>query len=93
MKISASIPKVSVRQLKAARALLAWSQEEMAIAAAVSIPTVKRLEAQTGPLGGRSQTGDKLVAALQTAGIEFIDENGGGEGVRLQKRNASKKPR
>ena len=47
-----SIPKVSIRQIKAARALLAWSQEELAEKSGVSTPTVKRLESSDGPLGG-----------------------------------------
>jgi predicted transcriptional regulator len=80
-----SILKVSIRQVKAARALLAWSQEQLASAAGVSIPTIKRLEAQDGPLGGRSKTAQQIEAALKEAGIEFIDENGGGPGVRLKK--------
>jgi transcriptional regulator with XRE-family HTH domain len=83
---SKSILKVSIRQIKAARALLDWSQEQLASEADVSVPTIKRLEAQDGPLGGRSETGDKIRAALQAAGIEFIDENGGGPGVRLRRR-------
>jgi transcriptional regulator with XRE-family HTH domain len=85
-----SILKVSIRQLKAARALLAWSQEQLATAADVSVPTIKRLEAQEGPLGGRSETGDKIRLALEGAGVEFIDENGGGPGVRLRKRSKEK---
>ena len=85
-----SILKVSIRQLKAARALLAWSQEQLAAAAYVSIPTIKRLEAEDGPLGGRSETGARIRLALETAGIEFIDENGGGSGVRLRKRQQKK---
>jgi transcriptional regulator with XRE-family HTH domain len=84
---SKSILKVSIRQLKAARALLAWSQEQLADAASISIPTIKRLEAQEGPLGGRDETAMKIHAALESAGIEFIDENGGGPGVRLRKRH------
>jgi transcriptional regulator with XRE-family HTH domain len=80
-----SILKVSIRQIKAARALLAWSQEELAVAADVSIPTIKRLEADDGPLGGRRETATKIRMALQAAGVEFIDENGGGPGVRLTK--------
>jgi transcriptional regulator with XRE-family HTH domain len=80
-----SILKVSIRQIKAARALLGWSQEELAAAAQISIPTIKRLEAGDGPLGGRSETGDKIRKALQAAGIEFLDENGGGLGVRFRK--------
>jgi predicted transcriptional regulator len=80
-----SILKVSVRQIKAARALLAWSQDDLAAAADVSIPTIKRLEAQDGPLRGRSETGKKMISALEIAGVEFLDENGGGPGVRLRK--------
>jgi hypothetical protein len=51
-----------------------------------SIPTIKRLEAHDGALGGRHETGTKIRSALERAGIEFIDENGGGPGVRLRKR-------
>jgi hypothetical protein len=52
----------------------------------VSIPTIKRLEAHDGALGGRHETGTKIRFTLETAGIEFIDENSGGLGVRLRKR-------
>lgn len=88
-----SIRKVSIRQLKAARALLGWSQEELATAADVSLPTIKRLEAVEGWLAGRQTTGHKIRTALELAGIEFIDENGGGPGVRLRKRQRAKKPK
>jgi transcriptional regulator with XRE-family HTH domain len=80
-----SILKVSIRQIKAARALLGWSQDQLAAAAKVSIPTIKRLEAHDGVLGGRADTGEKIEAALKNAGVVFIDENGGGPGVRLRK--------
>ena len=80
-----SIPKVSIRQIKAARSLLAWSQEQLAESAEVSLPTIKRLEANDGPLGGRSETSVKIQSTLERAGVEFIDENGGGPGVRLRK--------
>jgi predicted transcriptional regulator len=83
-----SILKVSIRQVKAARALLAWSQEQLANVADISIPTIKRLEAQDGPLGGRNETGTRIRRALESAGVEFIEENGGGPGVRLRKRPA-----
>jgi predicted transcriptional regulator len=81
-----SILKVSIRQIKAARALLGWSQDDLAKNSGVSAPTIKRLEAAEGDIGGRSVTGESLVAALQEAGVEFIQENGGGAGVRLAKR-------
>lgn len=80
-----SILKVSIRQIKAARALLSWSQEELASAAGVSIPTIKRLEARDGPVGGREETAIRIIDSMRAAGVEFIDENGGGVGVRLRK--------
>jgi transcriptional regulator with XRE-family HTH domain len=88
-----SILKVSIRQLKAARTLVGWSQEELASAANVSLPTIKRLEAVEGLLGGRRTTAQKIQAALEKAGIQFIDENGGGPGVRLRKRQRAKQPK
>ena len=88
-----SILKVSIKQIKAARALIGWSQEELADAANVSLPTVKRLEAADGLLGGRISTVENIRCALETAGVEFIDENGGGPGVRLRKRQRSNTPR
>jgi predicted transcriptional regulator len=81
-----SILKVSIRQIKAARALLDWSQDDLAKESGVSAPTIKRLEAVDGHVGGRAATGRSLVEALQRAGVEFIPENGGGAGVRLTKR-------
>jgi transcriptional regulator with XRE-family HTH domain len=76
---------VSVRQVKAARALLAWSQGALAEASGVSEPTVARLEAQDGDLGGRVDTGAKILAALEAAGVIFLEDNGEGPGVRLHK--------
>jgi hypothetical protein len=59
----------------------------------VSEPTVARLESADGELGGREDTAQRLRAAIEAAGVEFIDENGGGPGVRLKKakREARKK--
>ena len=81
-----SILKVSIRQVKAARALLGWSQDDLAGAAGVSIPTIKRLEATDGLLGGRAETSAKILNTLQSAGVEFLAENEGGMGVRLRNR-------
>jgi predicted transcriptional regulator len=80
-----SILKVSIRQIKAARALVGWRQDELAHRSGISLPTIKRLEASDGALGGRADTAGKLVTALQEAGVIFIDENGEGPGVRLRK--------
>src|SRR4051794_34395035 len=75
---------VTTRQIKAARALLAWSQADLAQHSGVSEPTVARLESLDGDLGGREHTAEKIRAAIENAGVEFIPENGGGAGVRLK---------
>jgi predicted transcriptional regulator len=80
-----SIPKVSIRQVKAARSLLGWSQADLAAASGVSIPTIKRLESEDGALGGRASTGAAIRNALEQAGIIFLEPNGEGAGVRLRK--------
>ena len=78
-----SILKVSIRQVKAARALLGWSQKDLAKVSGVSEPTIKRLEAGDGDLGGRQTTIDAIRAALESAGAEFT--NADQPGVRLRK--------
>jgi transcriptional regulator with XRE-family HTH domain len=78
---------VTTRQIKAARALLGWSQADLAKRSGVSEPTVARLESMDGELGGRELTAEKIQAAIEGAGVLFIDENGGGSGVRLRKRS------
>ena len=74
---------VTVEQLRAARGLLGWSQSELAARAGLSLPTVKRLEAGFGPRVSNEARG-KMQQAIEAAGIEFIDENGGGLGVRFK---------
>jgi predicted transcriptional regulator len=83
---------VTTRQIKAARALLGWSQGDLAQHSSISEPTIARLESVNGPVAGRPKTADKLRGALEKAGIQFIDENGGGPGVRLCKQR-QKKPK
>jgi transcriptional regulator with XRE-family HTH domain len=75
---------ITVEQLRGARGLLGWSQTELASRAGLSLPTVKRVEAGLGPRVS-AEARAKLQKALEAAGIEFIDENGGGPGVRLKK--------
>jgi transcriptional regulator with XRE-family HTH domain len=75
---------ITIEQLRAARGLLGWSQTELASRAGLSLPTVKRVEAGFGPRVSDDARG-KLQRTLETAGIEFIDDNGGGPGVRLKK--------
>lgn len=79
---STTIPRLRMR---AARALTGLSQPEVAAAAGVSVPTLKRAEAG-GPIKVADETVQAIARALEKAGVEFIPENGGGAGVRLRKR-------
>lgn len=76
---------VDFSQLRAARALAGLSQPEVAEAAGVSVPTLKRAEAG-GPIKVAEETILAIAKALEAAGVEFIPENGGGAGVRMKKR-------
>jgi transcriptional regulator with XRE-family HTH domain len=72
-------------QCRAARALLNWSQQDLAAKSGIGIVTVHQLEAGTNQ--PRRATIDVVRRAFEGAGIEFIDENGGGPGVRLKKKD------
>jgi transcriptional regulator with XRE-family HTH domain len=69
-------------QCRAARGLLDWSQERLAREAGVGIVTIRQLEAGTNQ--PRRATQDVIRRAFEAGGVEFIDENGGGAGVRLR---------
>lgn len=77
---------ITPEQCRAARGLLAWNQQELAQRARVGVVTIHQLE--TGVSRPRASTLDVLRRAFEAAGVEFIDENGGGAGVRLRKRSA-----
>jgi len=76
--------------IRAARALLRWDQSNLAKASSISLPTIKHLESKPGALEAHTSTVAALTCALENAGIQFIDENGGGPGVRLRKRQRAK---
>ena len=72
-------------QLRAARSLIRWRAEDLARASAVGIATIRRAEL-TGSETSLTAANDQAIRrALEAAGVEFIDENGGGPGVRLRK--------
>jgi transcriptional regulator with XRE-family HTH domain len=73
-------------QLRAARAILRLDQKALSDTSKVSLATIKRLEANAGVLTANRPTIAALRLALEVAGIEFINENGGGPGVRLRDR-------
>ena len=81
---------INSAQCRAARGLLAWSQQDLAREAGIGVVTVHQLEAGTS--APRNATVEVIKRAFEAAGVEFIDENGGGPGVRLRK-SGKEKPR
>jgi transcriptional regulator with XRE-family HTH domain len=79
---------ITAAQLRAARALLGIDQRELASQCGLSVPTIQRMEASDGVIRGNVDSLMKLVAALDSAGIELIGEGSvsqsGGRGVRLK---------
>jgi transcriptional regulator with XRE-family HTH domain len=76
-------------QIRAARALIGWSQADLAEAAGLSVSLVDRFE--TGQLDSiAAETVARMRAALESAGVAFIPKNGGGAGVRLRKGGEAK---
>lgn len=75
--------RITPSQCRAARALLELTQPELAAAADVGLSTVVDFERQRRPVSEQAVV--KMQTALLDAGVEFIDENGGGAGVRLRK--------
>ena len=81
---------LSSELVRAARALLRWEQRDLATASSVSLPTVKQLKSTPGVMSAHMSTVTALRIALERAGMVFIEENGGGPGVRLRKRQLRK---
>jgi transcriptional regulator with XRE-family HTH domain len=75
-------------QCRAARGLLDWTQQELADAARIGVATVRLFEGEGAE--SRQATLAVLRQAFELAGVEFIDENGGGPGVRLRRRQQRK---
>jgi len=80
---------ITPSQCRAARGLLDWSQQELANSAEVGVVTVRQLEA--GSHEPRRATLIVIRHCFEAAGVEFIDENGGGPGVRLKQPQRKKR--
>lgn len=79
---------ITAAQLRAARAFLGIDQRRLAELSGLSVPTIQRMEASEGVIRGNVDSLMKLIAALDTAGIELIPEGAvsaqGGRGIRLK---------
>jgi len=72
-------------QLRAARALVRWSVDDLAEQSRVAGVTIRDAEAEDGPVSVTAADARALQLALERAGVEFIPENGSGAGVRFAK--------
>ena len=81
---------ITAAQLRAARAIVGMDQRALAEASGLSLPTIQRMEASEGVIRGNVDSLMKLIAALETAGVELIGDGTvsekGGRGVRLKAR-------
>ena len=80
---------VTSAQVKMARAALDWTVRDLAEATGFHRNTINNIE--VGRYNGDPATLQMIEKVLEAAGVEFIDENGGGPGVRLRKRQRPKK--
>lgn len=76
--------EITGAQIRAARALLRWTAEDLANSASVGLSTIRRAEADDG-IPAITAANLKLIhLTLENAGIDFIPINGGGVGVRFK---------
>jgi hypothetical protein len=73
-------------QIRAGRALIRWSAADLAREAKLGLATIRRAEVSEGATSMTVANELAVRRALETAGVEFIDQNGGGPGVRLRQR-------
>lgn len=82
---------LTAAQCRGARGLLGLTQPALAAEAGLGLSTIVDFERARRSVS--SEAIQAIRKALERAGIEFIDENGGGPGVRLRKRQRLKKPK
>jgi hypothetical protein len=90
MKSSRKSKALTSPQIRAARGLLRWSAEDLAREATLGLATIRRAEVAENETSMTLANDLAVRRALESAGVEFIDENGGGPGVRLRKRHQKK---
>lgn len=71
--------------MRAARALLRWSADDLADRTKIGVATIRRAEAIDGQLATTESNQLAMRRAFEGAGVIFIDQNGEGPGVRLRK--------
>ena len=86
MKVNMALNTLTGAQIRAARALLKWSAADLAARSLIGVATIRRAELTEGQTSMTTANDLAIRRTLETAGVQFIDENGGGSGVRLKNR-------
>jgi hypothetical protein len=89
-QLSMTLKPLTSQQIRAARALLRWRAQDLARESAVGVATIRRAELAEKETSMTVPNDMAVRRALESAGVEFIDENGGGPGVRLRNRHPKK---
>jgi hypothetical protein len=87
------IKSLTSSQIRAGRALLRWSADDLARESALGVNTIRRAELAEDETSLTVANDLAVRRVLEAAGVEFIDENGGGPGVRLRQRRRPKAPK
>jgi len=75
---------ISTEQIRAARALLRWTAQNLADASGIGVATIRRMELMDGVPSGQVRTIEALRVALEAAGVEFVGSPSDAPGVRMR---------
>jgi DNA-binding transcriptional regulator YiaG len=82
-----NMSEITGAQIRAARALLKWSAEDLAETASVGLSTIRRAEAENGVPSITAANLKLIRMTLENAGVLFLSSDGGGVGVRFKEPN------
>jgi hypothetical protein len=90
MDVNVKLRPLTSGQIRAARTFIRWRAQDLARESSVGIATIRRAELADEETSMTAANDQAVRRALEAAGVEFIDENGGGAGVRLRKPSKGK---
>src|SRR4051812_5099685 len=89
-KVNMKLKSLTSAQIRAARALVRWSAEDLARESALGVTTIRRAELTEDETSMTAANDLTVRRALEAAGVIFIDEDDQGPGVRLRKSSKDK---
>src|SRR5687768_6276017 len=92
-KVNMAGKHLTSAQIRAGRALIRWTAEDLARESSLSVTTIRRAELTEDETSMTAANDLAVRRALEAIGVEFIEENGGGPGVRLRQRARPRPPK